>query len=300
MKKVIAALIAVLLLAYCAPGTVTEDTAPVSAGAEGSFVSDPVSDTSSSPAAETKENPNMGKSGLKRDSVVVFTGDSILDDWRNDRNDPTSLGKADGPAHMFSLYLNENYPDDNITVYNTAYTGYTVQMLYQKYEQYITDLNPDYIVMYIGTNNAWHDSRDMELVEKDFNTLLDAVCAKTNAEVILMEPYLFESDMNFTAGVPLNTYVGRMAEISDMVCRTGAERGFPVIYCRELFRIAMEKYGYKYTRELTSDGIHPRKTGYRILFDALMAEMKINGYQPKYKIDVDSYRSKYLNRGDAS
>ena len=286
MKRLFTAILAALILVSCGT-TPADDEGPES-------TADAVSDSGTEPVTTEPADENTGKSGLKRDSTVVFTGDSILDDWRSDRNDPASLGKADGPASLFNEYIQSNFPEDNITVYNTAYTGYRVQDLHKKYRQFITDLKPDYLIVYIGTNNAWHDDRSLDLVEADFNSLLDDILKKTDAEIILFEPYLFESDLNFTTDVPLNTYVERMAEISDMVCRVGAERGFPVIYSRELFRISMEKYGYKYTRELTSDGIHPRKTGYRILFDALMTEMKINGYRAKYKINVDSYKSKYV------
>ncbi|MBO4770094.1 MAG: hypothetical protein J5563_04865 [Clostridia bacterium] len=286
MKRVIFLVLSVLILVSCGTFPADDEESESTVGA--------AINSETEPATTESAYDNIGKSGLKRDSTVVFTGDSILDDWRSDRNDPASLGKADGPASLFNEYIQSNFPEDNITVYNTAYTGYTIQNLHKRYEQFITDLEPDYLIIYIGTNNAWHDDRSLDLVEADFNDLLDDIRKKIDAEIILFEPYLFESDLNFTVDVPLNTYVERMAEISDMVCRIGAERGFPVVYSRELFRISMEKYGYKYTRELTSDGIHPRKTGYRILFDALMTELKINGYQAKYKINIDSYKSKYV------
>lgn len=57
-----------------------------------------------------------GKSGLLKNSTVVFTGDSITDGYRVDRSDPNDLGK-NNYVTMFNDFIQTNFSEDNIKVY---------------------------------------------------------------------------------------------------------------------------------------------------------------------------------------
>ncbi len=255
-----------------------------------------VGETTGVPEETTAAVPdNLGKSGLKKDSVVLFTGDSIPDCYREDRNDPKSLGRPTGFVGKFDEYMKKNFPEDNITVLNTSFSGYRIEDIQNRFEKFISVHNPDYVILYVGTNNAWNSvDTPIETVGEHYRQLLSDILAKTGAELYVFQPYLFPSNKMFTGNTPLDEFIPRMTEISDTVCRVAAELNVPVIYSAELFDQAINRLGMRYDRDLTADGIHPTKKGYEILFDALMAEMRINGYKGKYNFDVSEIKNRYV------
>lgn len=247
----------------------------------------------SATAAKSDSHPSgeIGKSGLKKNSVVVFTGDSITDGYRQDRTDPNDLGQ-NNYVTMFNDYIQKNYPDDNVKVYNTGYSGYWIQHLHNDIKKFVYDLNPDYLIVNIGTNNAWFDKGTIENVEKEYRSLIDELLLKTSAKLIIVQPYLFECDFVLD-GVPLNEYIPRMNQISDIVCRVGAEKNIPVIYFSEIFRQAMEKYDYPYKPILSGDGIHPSTVGYKMFYNVLCSELGVKGFKSKYDFDFSEIKAQY-------
>ena len=232
-----------------------------------------------------------GKSGLLKNSTVVFTGDSITDGYRVDRSDPNDLGK-NNYVTMFNDFIQTNFPEDNIKVYNTGHSGYWIQHLHDAVQSFVYDLDPDYLIVNIGTNNAWFDKSPIETVEKEYRSLIDELMAKTHARIVLVQPYLFECD-TILDGVPTNEYIPRMNQISDIVCRVAAEKKLPVIFYSEIFRQAMDKMDFVYKPLLSADGIHPSTNGYRMFCDALCTEMKLPGYTPKFRFDFTDIKAQY-------
>lgn len=280
--------ICLLILAACGTTTPTEGTGESTSSPAAEIITrEETTAMQTSPAPERE----YGRSGLLKDAVVVFTGDSITDGYRVDRTDPTDLGQNNYVV-MFNHYIQKNFPEDNITVYNTGHSGYWIQHLHQHLQDFVYDLDPDYLIVNIGTNNAWFDKGSIESVETAYRALIDELMEKTHAEIILVQPYLFECDFVLD-GVALNTYIPRMEQIADIVCRVAGEKGLPVIFYHELFRQAMAENGWAYKPHLSGDGIHPSTDGYRLFFDALAQEMQLPGYRAKYDFDYTAIRAKY-------
>ncbi len=233
----------------------------------------------------------IGKSGLKKNAVVVFTGDSITDGYRQDRTNPCDLG-SNNYVTMFNDYIQKNFPEDGITVYNTGHSGYWIQHLTGELKPFVYDLDPDYLIVNIGTNNAWFDKSPIENVEAEYRKLVDLLIKNTHAEIILVQPYLYESDFVLD-GVPLNTYIPRMNEISDITCRVAAEKGLKMIFYSDIFRQALQTMDVVYKPLLSVDGIHPNTMGYRMFFDVLCRELGISGYSPRYDFDFTEIKAKY-------
>lgn len=276
-------LLSSLLLCSCAGGKKTDS--------DGSSDTVEKNSESSQKPADTVKEEEMGKSGLKKNAVVVFTGDSITDGYRKDRTDPNDLGQ-NNYVTMFNDYIQKNFPEDNIKVYNTGYSGYWIQHLHNDLKPFVLDLDPDYLIVNIGTNNCWFDKGSIENVEKEYRSLIDDIQAKTKAKLIIVQPYLYECDFVLD-GVPLNDWIPRMSQISDIVCRVGAEKNIPVIYYSDIFRQAMIQYDYPYKPILSVDGIHPNTIGYKMFYNVLCQELGIKGFKSKYSFDFSEIKAKY-------
>lgn len=280
--KSIAVILLAVTLTSCAPA---QSNPPNTLNTENKEV------TTEMKSTDIPKNPEYGKSGLLKNSTVVFTGDSITDGYRLDRSDPTDLGQ-NNYVTMFNDYIQTNFPEDNITVYNTGHSGYWIQHLRNELQSFVYDLNPDYLIVNIGTNNAWFDKSPIEAVEKEYRELVEELLEKTDASIILVQPYLYESD-TILDGVPLNEYIPRMNQISDIVCRTARDHNLPVIFYSEIFRQAITAMGYDYKPLLSADGIHPSTIGYRMFYDALCIKLEITGYIPRYHFDFFEIEKKY-------
>jgi acyl-CoA thioesterase I len=77
---------------------------------------------------------------FRREAVVVAIGDSMTDDWQS-------------WAYILEELLRQRRPDDEIKVVNAGRSGDTTVDLLRRLES-ILDLNPDWIITLIGTNDA--------------------------------------------------------------------------------------------------------------------------------------------------
>lgn len=130
---------------------------------------------------------------LKKNSVVLFQGDSITDCGR-EYDDYSNLGQ--GYPQMIGEYLNTFYSELNLTVVNKAISGNRVVDLQGRWEKDCIDINPDYLSILIGVNDTWrkYDAQDPTSAESYYNgyyDILNQVKTKNpNCKIILLEPFL--------------------------------------------------------------------------------------------------------------
>ncbi len=283
-------LVPILFLTAC------RNASPTPAGSDSLPAgSDPADTAPETPAPETEtpetEDPTVyGQSGLKKGAVILFAGDSITDWYRADQSDPTSLGRSDNYVSQFNAYIQQHFPDDGLTIYNTGISGMTIEQMQKRQNKLILDLDPDYLILNIGTNNAWNKF-NAETVEANYRKLVDDVIAGTHAQIILVQPYLCESD-KLIFGEPLNDCIPAMNEIGDIICRIAAEKDLPVIFYGEIMRQAVEA-GSAYVPTLSEDGIHPTELGFRMFFDTLCRELQLTDYEAEFSFDFTAIRDKY-------
>lgn len=132
---------------------------------------------------------------IKANSTVLFQGDSITDCNRN-RDDVTSLGE--GYPFMIATMLKYRCPELNLRFINRGVSGDRSIDLVNRWQEDCINLNPDYVSILVGINDCWrrYDSNNPTTVEEyehNFRELLNLIKQKTDAEIILIEPFLLHA-----------------------------------------------------------------------------------------------------------
>lgn len=126
---------------------------------------------------------------------ILFQGDSITDAGR-DRNDIHNLGG--GYPKFAAEYIKEDYPDVDFEFINLGIGGNQTKDLVARLESDFIDINPDIVSIMIGINDTWHHAGDRswipnEIFEANYRTVLTALKERTNAKIVMIEPYLLPS-----------------------------------------------------------------------------------------------------------
>ena len=132
---------------------------------------------------------------LKKNNTLLFIGDSITDVGRN-REDYGSLGH--GFPRMIAAYLQAMYPEKRLTILNRGIGGDRLIDLKNRWEEDCLDLNPDIVTVLIGINDTWRNphpekevsEEEINAFEADYRYLLKSLLQRTDAKVILMEPFV--------------------------------------------------------------------------------------------------------------
>lgn len=125
---------------------------------------------------------------------ILFQGDSITDAGRN-REDFYSLGY--GYPLLVAAHLTAEYPGEYEYV-NRGIGGNLLADLYERRQADLLDLQPDYLSIFIGTNDAWAEldqgrpivTDDFEQMYEDLLKEIFATCPKV--KVMLISPYIME------------------------------------------------------------------------------------------------------------
>ncbi len=138
----------------------------------------------------------MKKTGIVQENDrILFIGDSITDVGRS-RNFDGDLG--DGFPFLLAAELLHRYPKSNLKILNRGVSGDTLAQLKNRWEEDCLDLSPDLVTILIGVNDVWQSfeknpvpsEEELEMFEKNYRYLLKSLAQRTDAKVVLMEPFL--------------------------------------------------------------------------------------------------------------
>ena len=205
---------------------------------------------------------------IKRDSVVLFQGDSITDAGRSYEDD-SSLGT--GYGMMSAAWFGAVHPELNVKFLNKGTSGNTVLNLKERWEKDCIAYKPDMVSILIGINDCWRRfDRNMPTSVEDFKAdyhgiLLD-IKEKLGARIILCEPFLLpitEEQKKFWRE-DLDPKIHAVRELA---------REFNAIYVPfdGIFAAASMK------RELTFwayDGVHPTNAGHALMAKSWLEAVK--------------------------
>ena len=127
---------------------------------------------------------------------ILFQGDSITD-WGRDRNNIHNLGNG-YPKYAAKL-LTERYPDIDFEFINLGISGNQTKDLVARLDTDFIDIQPDIVSILIGVNDTWHHAEQKdwipnEVFEERYRTVLTAIKEKTNAKIMMMEPFLIPTE----------------------------------------------------------------------------------------------------------
>lgn len=123
---------------------------------------------------------------------ILFQGDSITD-WGRDYNEYHSLGW--GYVRFASEYIKEMFPDKEFEFINRGIGGNKVVDLVNRLESDFIEIQPDFVSIMIGINDVWHLAGDRnwlpnDVFEAQYRTVLDTIKERTNAKIMIIEPFL--------------------------------------------------------------------------------------------------------------
>ena len=126
---------------------------------------------------------------------ILFQGDSVTDAGR-DRSNPADLGE--GYSKFASAMIQDSYPDTEFEFVNLGISGNRTEHLMARLESDFIEVQPDIVSIMIGINDVWHhyshgiETTD-EQFEKNYRAVLDAVKSRTNARILMIQPFLLET-----------------------------------------------------------------------------------------------------------
>jgi len=134
---------------------------------------------------------------LKRDSVILFQGDSITDGGR--KRDSVTCNNVDQLGTGYALFtatsLLAKHADKQPKIYNRGISGNKVFQLRERWEIETLSFMPDVLSILIGVNDYWHTLNGtykgtVQIYENDLRNLLKYTKEKLpDVQLVLCEPF---------------------------------------------------------------------------------------------------------------
>lgn len=206
----------------------------------------------------------MEKIQIKKDSKILFIGDSITDVKFNRRKRFTIKGE-----NVYALQLKKRFKkySKNIKV---EIKGIASNRTYHVYDRLTSDcisLKPDVVIMLIGVNDAWENYvpekyppllRPMEPHIREVYRRLRTELP--NTQILYLMPFLIDAvEEKFP-------YHKTLDEFREVLKRIALEHGATVLDLQEVFYQAQKSIEPK---KLAVDGIHPTNLGHKVMADAI-------------------------------
>ncbi|MGK7926437.1 MAG: SGNH/GDSL hydrolase family protein [Spirulina sp.] len=208
---------------------------------------------------------------------IVFLGDSI-----------TEAGTREGGyIWLLQRYLKELYPDRKFELVNAGISGNKSIQMRQRFQPDVLAENPDLLFINVGVNDVWHafynfeeqkhypegnlpTGNPLEQYRSDLREMV-RLAREQNIEVILLAPTPIREYLDSHENRRLVNYISTMQAIA-------TENNCLFINLNQPFREVIETYQkYAGTTQtiLTYDGVHPNRSGYRVIAYTILKEMGI-------------------------
>ncbi len=184
---------------------------------------------------------------------ILFQGDSITDAGR-DRADYHNLGE--GYPFYAAKFIAQANPDTEFEFINLGISGNQTKDLVDRLQSDFIDIQPDIVSILIGVNDTWHhaDNRSWignDIFEANYRKVLTAIKEKTNAKIVMLEPFLLYAPDKEYFRVDLNPKI-------DIVRKLAKEFADYYIPLDGMF--ASASLG-KDDLHWSADGVHPNANG---------------------------------------
>jgi lysophospholipase L1-like esterase len=199
---------------------------------------------------------------------IVFAGDSITDSGRRD----VAIPYGNGYVSVIRSFLLARYPELGLTIVNKGVSGNTVRELAARWETDVIAERPDYLSICVGINDVIRqfDSNNSTAVYPDeyrntLRSLIKRAQETSGARLILMTPYMIETDRNKPVRKQLDAY-------GAIVTALAGELFVPVVKVQDAFDNVL-----KYTTPTfwSDDQFHPNGPGHAVIAQAFL---KVVGY----------------------
>ena len=181
------------------------------------------------------DNEKIG-TALPNETRIVFMGNSIAEGWSK-----ICPGFFQGKSYI-----------------NRGISGQTTPQMLARFRADVINLKPSIVIILAGTNDI-AENNDPSTPEMILNNIISmAELAKYNGIKVILCSVLPALDYYWRPGLKP---VEKIARLNRVIKKYAAETGCG--YIDYYSSMADEQKGLK--KELTSDGIHPNETGYKIM-----------------------------------
>ena len=185
---------------------------------------------------------------------ILFQGDSVTDAGR-DRSQSADMGE--GYPRYASAMIQDSYPDTEFEFVNLGISGNRTEHLMARLESDFIEVQPDIVSIMIGINDVWHhyshgiETTD-EQFEKNYRTVLDAVKSRTNARILMIQPFLLE-----TVDPAKQVLCEELARKQQIISRLVEEYADVYLPLDEVLHTEADEEPAYYS----ADGVHPTPDG---------------------------------------
>ncbi len=185
---------------------------------------------------------------------ILFQGDSVTDAGR-DRSNYHDLGE--GYPKYAAAMLQDAFPAVDFEFIDLGIGGNRTESLVARLESDFIDIQPDIVSIMIGINDVWHrHSHGImttdEDIERNYRAVLEAIKARTNARILIIQPLLMES-----ANPNVAEFREELTAAQAIVKRLADEYADAYLPLDEILNAETKEAPAYYT----ADGIHPTPNG---------------------------------------
>ena len=207
----------------------------------------------------------MDKILIKKDSKILFIGDSITDVKFNFRMNHTIKGKS-----IYALQLKKKFKKYSKDI-KVDIKGIASNRTYHVYDRLTKDcmnLNPDVVIMLIGVNDAWENYKpeDYPPLRRPMEPHIREIYRRLKTElpdtqVLYLMPFMIDT---VEEKLPFHKVLD---EYREMLKNIALENGALVLDMQAVYNDAQ-----KITKpeDLATDGIHPTDLGHKVMADAIL------------------------------
>ena len=212
----------------------------------------------------------MDKIKIKKDSKVLFIGDSITDPKFNFRMMSTIKGR-----NIYALQVKKRLKAYSKDI-KVDIKGIASNRTYHVYDRLTKDcinLKPDVVIMLIGVNDAWEN-----YVPQDYPPLLRPmephICEiyrrlrteLPDTQILYLMPFMIDA---VEEKLPYHKTLDQFREVLKNVA---LQNGATVLDMQEVYYEAQKTIEPK---KLAIDGIHPTNLGHKIMADAVFEMLEL-------------------------
>ena len=206
----------------------------------------------------------MNKIIIKKDSKVLFIGDSITDVRFNSHKRFSIKGK-----NIYALQLKKRMKkhSNHIRVEIKGVASNRTYHLYDRLTNDCINLKPDVIVMLIGVNDAWENyvPEQYPPLLRPMEPHIREICRRLktelpDAQILYLMPFMIDT---VKEKLPFHK---TLDEFRNILKDIAVENGASVIDMQAVFNEAQKTIEPK---KLAVDGIHPTNLGHKVMADAI-------------------------------
>jgi lysophospholipase L1-like esterase len=204
------------------------------------------------------QSGNKTISIFKKDTRILFQGDSITDGNRGRSEDPNHI-----LGHGYQFIIAAKYgaasPELNLTFLNRGISGNTVLDLEKRWQKDTLDLKPDVLSILIGVNDN-SKNVSLEQYEQIYDKLLtDTRAANPDIHFVLCEPFTLPVGQRKDNA---ESWISSLKERQKIVAKLAQKHHAALVHFQKAFDAACTKAPADHW---IWDGVHPTYSGHQIM-----------------------------------